>query len=172
MFLCNYFDPKDRKLVIEKNPSENQRKQGIMVDAHLHGANYFLPGTCILQVSWFACLASQAPCWCIQSFLADATHVSKSGGNQQPQRNKEKTEFWRQEMLIIQVLPVFELLKFIRTQLTLYKQKYISLHSIFKFSRGNKGCKQAVLGISSIVHGECMLHSHACAEKLNSQSRI
>ena len=57
-------------------------------------SNYFLPGTCILQVSWFECLTTWAPCWCIQSFLADAAHISNSGGNQQPQRKKEKTELW------------------------------------------------------------------------------
>lgn len=47
-------------------------------------------------------------------------------------------------------------LKFIRIQVTLCRQKYHSLHSIFKFSRGKSCCKQTVLGISSIVHGECM----------------
>lgn len=173
MILCNYFYPKDKKLVIEKkNPLKTKENK---VSSLMHTCmeqTISCQALVSYQVSWFECLASQVPCWCIQSFLADATRVSNSGGNQQPQRNKEKTEFWRQEMLILQVLPVFELLKFIRTQLTLYKQKRISLHSIFKFSRGNKGCKQAVLGINSIVHGECMLHSHACAEKLNSQSRI
>ena len=115
---------------------------------------------------------SKLSCWC----SSHQQQWRKSTATKEERNNrtlKKGTRYRKkQEMLIVQVLPVSELLKFIRAQLTLYKQKYISLHSVFKFSRGPKCCKQTVLGVSSVVHGERIPHSHACAEKLNSQSRI
>lgn len=121
-------------------------------------------------------LAVQAPCWHIQTYLilvafkafllmqATSATVEKIKGT------KGEIKKWilkkgiryrkRQEMLVFQFLPVAKCLKFISTQLTFYKQKYISFHSIFEFSRGSNCCKQTVLGFSSIVCGECIQHTH------------
>ena len=115
---------------------------------------------------------SKLSCWC----SSHQQQWRKSTATKEERKNwtlKKGTRYRKkQEMLIFQILPVSELLKFIRTQLTLYKQKYISLHSVFKFARGHRCCKQTVLGISSVVHGECIPHSPRLCKKLNSQSRI
>lgn len=150
-----------------------------MVDAHLHGATISCQALVSYRYHGLSVWLPELHAGAFKAFLlmqltsATVEEINSHKGRKKKLNSEKGTRYRKkQEMLIVQVLPVSELLKFIRTQLTLYKQKYISLHSVFKFPRGHKCCKQTVLGVSSVVHGERILRSHACAEKLNSQSRI